>query len=164
MEDLKEIKSRGNTAYVVNPFGYRWLLSNASMRQKIILTILQVLAIGLIQFLMVTYDKRSNMTELLYSTAKGRHVLHRRKTMAGGLPVILLWIVEWTALIQIVMRSGGSFHFANASLSNLSFTKALPEFLSIGLFLGILAVLHLIFLLFIMQISSFLFRRLSKIN
>lgn len=163
MDYLKKQESLGKEAYVVNPFGYRWLLGKNSMWQKIILTILQVITIGLIQFVMIMYDKQAGVMELIQATPKGRRILYWRKIIAGSLPTIFVWGAEWITLLLIVKHSNGGMHCLLAPISDLSFMRGFPQWISIGLFLGITALFHLLFLLLFMTFISGIWRRLSKI-
>lgn len=162
MDYLQKQESNGKEAYVVNPFGYRWLLGTSSMWQKTLLTCLQFIAIGLFQFLMVAYDKQSGTLELLHASPKGRDILYRRKKLAGSIPALFVWGTEWISLFLIVKRSNGGIHCLFAPLSNLSFLRGFPQWISIGLFLVSLILIHFIFLLLFTGFISAFWRRFLK--
>ena len=132
------------------------------MWQKTLLTCLQFIAIGLFQFLMVAYDKQSGTLELLHASPKGRDILYRRKKLAGSIPALFVLGTEWISLFLIVKRSNGGIHCLFAPLSNLSFLRGFPQWISIGLFLVSLILIHFIFLLLFTGFISAFWRRFLK--
>ncbi len=155
-------------AYVVNPFGYRWILGERSNWLKLVLFCLQAAGILYIQVLMASYDKQSGMEELLLAAPKGRRPRFRRKMGAGLIHAVFLWALGWLCLIRVVYLSGGTLHFLQAPITSFSFlreaslTGGFWDICPIGVYVGFWVLLHLAVLLGMVVIVTFCCRPWQK--
>ena len=155
-------------AYVVNPFGYRWILGERSNWLKLVLFCLQAAGIHYIQVLMASYDKQSGMEELLLAAPKGRRPRFRRKMGAGLIHAVFLWALGWLCLIRVVYLSGGTLHFLQAPITSFSFlreaslTGGFWDICPIGVYVGFWVLLHLAVLLGMVVIVTFCCRPLAE--
>ncbi|NJP40686.1 hypothetical protein HCH52_06430 [Oscillospiraceae bacterium HV4-5-C5C] len=132
------------TPYLFNQAVYQALLStdSSSYRSKAALRL--ILAALLLLSPVLAYENEMKMQRLNRSTARGRGFLWRRKLLASGLILLLLWLISLGSEIYRVTGYYGPLPFLQAPLQCVPEYEAATLNCPIGVFLAGIWLLRLL--------------------
>lgn len=143
LEYAKSLEKKGLTGWWLNETGYRQLLGEDNITDRMVHGALAILVMIFMLSGSLAMERQSGVCYILRSTKKGRKNFFFRKEFCAMVVAVFVWVMTTGAELYEVGRLY-PFRGLSAPVQNISFLEAVPFSLTIGQFLCIWILMRML--------------------